>query len=466
MDLRRVIIGGPAYLRSRLQGSRTFQASVWTTSIFALTQILRVGANLIITRLLAPEMFGVMSIVQVVNVILSLLCDVGLQPLVVQSRRGDEPTFLDTIWSIQIIRGICIWLVGLLIALVLLVCGRSGLLPAASAWSTPELPAVMAVALFSAVVGGFQSSRLLTAYRNMALKKVVLIELIAQVAGLVAMIALAFATRSIWSLVAAFLVTSLVSTMLSHVWLSGHRDGLAWDREALAEIYRSGGWILVSSLTFVAAASADRLMLAGYVDSTQLGLYAIAYNLVVLFDTIGSRLFNSVVLPTLSEVARNDATVVRAPLLRQRLYFDTGYLVVAGMLFATGAAVIHFLFDDRYASAGPILQILSCGLIFSRYQIFSSAYMALGRPELMARMNIIKLVSIVVLMPVAYRLFGFDGVLVAVAIHAAPSIAAMFWVNRKLGLNDFRFEVMVLPAWILGFALGVGGLRLLHWMFG
>ncbi len=67
-------------------------------------------------RLLMPEIFGVMLIATTVSVVLHLLSDVGLRQNIVQSPRGDDPVFLNTAWTVQILRGVVLFASTLLIA--------------------------------------------------------------------------------------------------------------------------------------------------------------------------------------------------------------------------------------------------------------------------------------------------------------------------------------------------------------
>jgi O-antigen/teichoic acid export membrane protein len=68
---------------------------------------LRLGSNLILTRLLFPEAFGLMALVQVFLTGLQMFSDFGLQASVIRSspRRGSG--FLHTAWTVQILRGAC-----------------------------------------------------------------------------------------------------------------------------------------------------------------------------------------------------------------------------------------------------------------------------------------------------------------------------------------------------------------------
>jgi O-antigen/teichoic acid export membrane protein len=86
---------------------RALRAGGWSIAGYGLSQTIRLGSNLVMTRLLAPEMFGVIAIAMMVTVILSMLSDIGLRQNIVQSRRGDDPAFLDTAWVVQVVRGGC-----------------------------------------------------------------------------------------------------------------------------------------------------------------------------------------------------------------------------------------------------------------------------------------------------------------------------------------------------------------------
>src|SRR5690606_7800614 len=154
--------------------------------------------------------------------------------------------------------------------------GRAGLLPPGSAWGAPELPALLAVTTASSVITGLQSTNVMLAFRRLEPRRISTIELVSQVAGLAVMIIAGLATGSIWSLVVGNFVSAAVTTAMSHLWLPGPRNRLAWDRAALTEIFTTGRWILLSSLVYVLAGNIDRLVLGGTIDATTFGLYVLA----------------------------------------------------------------------------------------------------------------------------------------------------------------------------------------------
>src|SRR5262245_10370208 len=87
---------------------RVLNAGAWSLAGYALSQVIRFGSNRLATRLLAPEMFGMMAIAMTVVVGFAMFFDLGLKPNVVQSGRGHEAAFLNTAWIVQIFWGLTI----------------------------------------------------------------------------------------------------------------------------------------------------------------------------------------------------------------------------------------------------------------------------------------------------------------------------------------------------------------------
>ena len=94
---------------ARLSGhglfARALRGSVLTAGSYATAQGLRLISNLILTRLLYPEAFGVMALVSVALVGLQMFSDLGLGPAIAQNPRGDDPDFLNTAFTLNALRG-------------------------------------------------------------------------------------------------------------------------------------------------------------------------------------------------------------------------------------------------------------------------------------------------------------------------------------------------------------------------
>ncbi len=449
-------INVPSSFKSRVLG-----AGSWTLLGHFLSLVLRFVGTLILSRIFYPEIFGLLAIIAAVQMIITLLTDIGLRQAVVQSRYGEDVSFLNTAWTVQIIRGFAIWAVGALVACGLWLAGSFGLLTAGSVYNDPRLPTYIAVASASAALLGFQSMKSITASRQLQPKRLVLIELSVQTLALTFNIVFGWATRSIWAYIAGLIFSSGVTVWLSHVYLPGSRDRFGWDRSALRELSRFGRWTFASSAISAFTINGDRLLLGAWVDAPVLGYYSISANLASIAEGSSNQLFGNVIFPALSEAARDSLARLRQIYLRMRWLTDPALLFMAGFLFAAGELIIDLLYDHRYASAGWMLRYLSFGLIFVRYGISQSAFLALGHPDRIAAISITKLLSLFCLVPVLYFSFGLGGAVAGFAIHMLPASMLILYFNRKDHLNSIRLEAAVLGAWMAGWLVGLGSVELL-----
>jgi O-antigen/teichoic acid export membrane protein len=236
--------------------------------------------------------------------------------------------------------------------------------------------------------------------------------------------------------------------------MRGHANRFRFEKRALQELTEFGKWIFASSLVGVLALNGDRLLLGGLVDAHVLGLYAIAVLIVGAIDYALQRLFATVSLPALSEIARSDPSRLREVYYRLRVPGDLLLLFVTGLLFASGQILIDLLYDPRYSAAGGFLQILALSLFMVRYGVALQLYLALGIPRYVAIINVVRFISLYTLVPVLYYLVGTQAVIWGIALHALATVPFIYVFNARLGLIDFRRELLVLVALPAGFLCG------------
>lgn len=444
---------------------RALKAGSWNLVSLVASQVLRLGGNLIMARLLLPEMFGVMVIATTVSVLLHLLSDVGLRQNIIQSHRGDDPEFLNTAWTVQIIRGFVLFALTLLLAAASWFAQLANLWPADSTYAAPELPMVLAVTGLSAIIWGFQSTKIDVAVRTFQQKRVVLVDLASQVVGLIAMLVIGYFTRSIWSLVVAGLVSALAGTVLGHTALQGPNNHLRWDRSALTELIVFGRWILLSSMVGVLAMYGDRIWFGASMTAGQLGVYSIAVLILGSVQTGLLKLVGSVALPAFSEAAREgDKERLKALYYRFRLLVDLAMLFACGVFLTASPLLIGWMYDARYTEAGTILAILSLSFFTLRYTLAHQIWIALGLTKYQAMDNIIRLVSLWGLLPVLLAIGGVDYAIWGVALHTFPTLLLIVYVNCKLDIFSIKRELVVLPMLAVGALCGLLATRLFNWL--
>src|ERR1700676_2145372 len=130
----------------KLATDKLVNGAVWTVGAFGLGQAIRLATNVVLARLLAPELFGMMLIVNTLTTGIHLFSDVGIPQNIIRSPNAYDPRFYNTAWSLQIIRSIVVWFVCVLIAV-----------PAAHFYGVPILSAILPVSGFNMVLVGCAS---------------------------------------------------------------------------------------------------------------------------------------------------------------------------------------------------------------------------------------------------------------------------------------------------------------------
>lgn len=434
--------------------TRVIRAGYFTLVGFMISQILRFGSNLILTRLLVPEMFGIMALVTVIIIGLGLFSDIGLQPNIVQSKRGEEPDFVNTAWVIQITRGILLTIICLVISWSLFIASENGWLAENTVYSDPILPTIVAVMSVIALISGFESTKLLLAARNLSLGWITVVELISQILGLAVIITWAWYERTIWALVSGGIVTSVVKTILSHLIVPGISNKLFWEKRAFYEIFHFGKWIFLSSITGYLLNQGDKLLLGGLVSAEVMGVYTIAFFIANAVMLVLQKINRSVLFPALSEVVRTNKDRLQDVYYKTRLRIDGVTMFSAGFLFVSGNSIINLLYDDRYTDAGWMLSILSISLISVGYLLSDQVFLALGQARNLSFLSLLQIITLYSLLPVLFYYFGMVGAMWVIALNFIPKVIVSIIIMRHYKILNPLKEIRMFPVLILGYIVG------------
>lgn len=406
--------------------ARALRGSAVTALGMAATQGLRLAANLILARLLFPEAFGLMALVTVVLVGLQMVSDTGLGPSIARSPRGDDRAFLDTAWTIQVIRG------ALLAGVAAALAG-----PLARVYDAPDLAQLLPAAALSLVIAGFNPTRIETATRHLLLGRVTALDLAAQAVGLVAMVALALATGSVWALVAGALVQAAVRLVLMSAFLPGPGNRPLWEPAAARELLVFGRWILLSSLCGFALGQGDRMILGGYLSLEGLGIYNIGWFLAAFPGMLATAVVGRVMIPLYRDDPPGAKAAQAGRLRRLRRGLTALILGLLAALALGGVPLVGLLYDPRYAAAGAVVVLAACAQMPAMVGLtYDQAALAAGD----SRGFFLSLLARAVMQTGAFwagaELAGLTGALAGMALAGVAGHAANVWVARRHGVWD------------------------------
>ncbi|MCC5796253.1 MAG: oligosaccharide flippase family protein [Methylophaga sp.] len=403
------------------------------------------------TRLLVPEMFGLMAMVYVFMTGVSMLSDIGLRANIIQSKRGDTQLFLSTAWSVQVVRGFILFTILLIISGVLIMMVNSGLISEQSTYASPQLPLLIAVTATTAIISGFNSINLQLLNRNLQMARVTVIELVSQLTGILTMISIAIFWREVWVLVIAAIISASVKLYLSHRIIDGVKTRFMFDRESWNEIFNFGKWIFIGSVLGFLLNSGDRIILAGYLSPEMLGIYSIAFLLAGACRELFKKLINSVFFPAISEITRSDPKHAQKIYYKVRLRIDAITMSSAGFIMASGSAFILILYDERYYEAGWMLELLSVSLLFIGYSMAGMFLMARGNSKSYSVMIFVSVIFLFTLLPLSYHHFGLYGAILVIAFNQIVDIPVTFYYLKKEKLLVLKREFVMVPLFFISY---------------
>ncbi len=335
-----------------------------------------------------------------------MFSDIGITPSIIQNKRGDDPNFLNTAWTMQVIRGLVLWLITLL-----------GAYPYSIVYDEPLLLWMLPVAGLAAIISGFNSTSLATANRDLKLKKVTLTELISQITSLTVMICWVYIYPTVWALVFGNLVNSLVKLTLSQYWIADTKNKFHWERKAASSLIRFGRWIfLTTALTFFAA-QIDRIILGYLIGTASLGIYSIAAMFKETAFKATQMLGSKVLFPSYSKLVRaNDPQRFLKALKKSRLLMISATWVATVLLLIFGSRIIETLYDDRYKDAVWMIQLLPLGtLVGILSSTYHNAYLAKGKSSYISILLFYQIVVQTTLITIGYYIYGIQGVIIALS---------------------------------------------------
>lgn len=433
---------------------KALNAGVISIGSLVLSQGIRFAGNIFLAKLLAPSAFGVVAIVNMTILGVNLFSDLGLRQLIIQQKENLTAEYLNTLWVIQIIRGIVVLGIALACAATLFLLQSLGVM-SANAFADPLLPLLIAGASTSALFNGLESTKSHTEYRSLNLGLVSIKEVVAQVISMTAMIVVAKATSSPWALVLGAVVAACVRAAFSHVFLPGQTNRFHFDKQVAHKVWTSGRWIAMASpLTFIEL-NGPVIVMGVLLSSTALGLFTIASLLAGVVHLVSQNLAASVFLPSLSSAARSTPPNLAQTYARFQLIADALIVTVAGVLIAAGPAIVKVLFDARYAESGVLLSSLGIGLVALRYSVIeqlcnSQGNFKLGPPTILCR-----IAAMLIGVYVGFHFDGVQGAALGIGLSWFAGWPILVWYRSKTVGTPWRVEFLAVVFLVCGYILGL-----------
>lgn len=451
----------PVIRRLRGDGllARVMRSSAWTGLGYGGSQALRLASNLMLTRLLFPEAFGLMALVSVFIIGLTMFSDVGTHPSILQHKRGDDPEFLNTAFTIQVTRGVVLWLMSCAIAY-----------PASLFYSQPDLALLLPVAGIALMIQGLEPTRVDTAARHLRLGRLTALDLISQVIGIVCMVVLAWLTQSIWALVAGWIVSSGARLILVTYMLDGRKSRPGWEPAAARDLMHFGFWLFLSTAFGFMVAQGDKAILGKYLTLEQLGIYNIGFFLASFPMMLGQTIGGRILIPLYRERPPGASDTNFARLRQMRFALSGSIFVLLSVMAFGGEWIVDLLYDARYSAAGAVLVLIAVVQIPSVIGMtYDQSALAAGDSRNFFLLTAARAVFLVTGMILGAEWLGLVGALVGQALAAIAVYPLLIWLAHRHRawdpLHDILFAGLGLLIAVSAISLDSGPIAALLTLF-
>jgi O-antigen/teichoic acid export membrane protein len=199
---------------------------------------------------------------------------------------------------------------------------------------------------------------------------------------------------------------------------------------------------------------ADRLIVGKLLGVATLGIYSIAVMLVDVVDAVVSRVTMNVFFPIFSQVEKEGAAQLRRFYYRARLPVDAVFVTGLGALAVLGSLLVDLVWDDRYAEAGWMFEIL-CVRVAMSVILYpcDRCLLAMGEGRYPFYRSVVRSIWVVVGVPVGFATAGIEGLIVAAALAEVPVFFVLWPAFFRRGMLRVERELLAFVFFGAGFAL-------------
>ncbi|OPY25854.1 MAG: colanic acid exporter [Methanocella sp. PtaU1.Bin125] len=444
--------------RHAIRGIQWTGMSTLVTSAFQYVQVA------VLTRFLSPSDFGLMAMAMVVIGIVQAFNDMGISNAVIQ-RQDTTRDRLSSLFWLEIAAGLGLF--AFTLAITPLTVGF---------YNEPALLWVMIWISTIFLVTPPGQLYLVLLQRDLRFKDLAIIDISATIVSTIVMFVAAFAGLGVMALVLGQIVYFGVrSLQLVVVGLPHWRPHLHFRASDLAGYIGFGMYQMGERTVTYLAINAIKFIIGRYLGAEVLGLYYVAYQIIVYPVMRISTVIMTVSFPILAKFQDSDDLLRRGYLHMSRLISFSMFPVLA-VVFVAAPVFVPMLMGPGWEGVTPIFQILCTVALF---KVLGSTtvptYLSRGRADLGFVWN---LVVAVVNAVVFYLLAGY-GIQVLVLAFAAISLLQFVVMQTITGtmigltwraylgamaLNTTKsvvVGVLAYLAWQAGLSLGLGDLALL-----
>lgn len=418
--------------------TRTIRSLLWKMLERGGNQVVQLVVQIFMARLLAPEQFGMLSIMLVFVNLGNVVVQSGMNTALIQAsevRRVDCSTVFWMSFAISAVLYAAVFLAAPAIASFYVMPGL--------AWPLRALALLLVVNAYNAV-----QVALIT--RRLEMRKIFNATLLSSAVSAACGIGCALAGAGVWALVAQQL-SYQVSNCLAHAAQLDWRPRLEFSVASARRLFGFGSRLLASGLLDQGYQSLSDLIIGRQFSASSLGFVSQGKKYP---QAIGSLLDGAIQPVMLSAVSRMQGDMAQVRRLVRRALKTSTYLIAPAMvLFATVApSLVPLLLGEQWAGSVWFMQVYC--LVYALLPIHTTNLQALngvGRSDLFLGLELVKKAyGIVAILFCAFVLHDVRAMVASYLVTGVVSTFVNAWPNRRVIGYSYGEQVRdICPAFLL-----------------
>lgn len=409
--------------------------------------VVELVVQIVMARLLAPEQFGMLSIMLVFVNLGNVVVQSGMNTAIIQAEHIERVDCSTVFWMSFIVS----------LALYAMVFVAAPAI--AGFYSSPGLVWPLRALALILVINAYNAIQVALITRELDMRNIFRATVASSLASAVLGISLALAGAGIWALVAQQLSYQLINCLV-HALQLDWRPQAEFSTESARRLFGFGSRLLVSSLLEQAYQSLSDLIIGRQFSTGELGLVSQGKRYPQAIGSVLDGAIQPVMLSAVSRVQSDRAQVKR--LVRRALKTSTFLVVPAMTLFSVVApALVPVLLGAQWLEAVPFLQMYC--FVYALLPVHSTNLQALngmGRSDLFLRLELVKKAYGVAI--VCFCAFVLKDVHLMVVGYMTSGVISTFvnaWPNRHVIGYSYGEQVRdICPAFLISAAAAVPAL--------
>lgn len=376
---------------------------LWKFAELGGSQIVSFVVTVILARLLAPEEFGVISLITILTSILNLFIDGGFSNALIQRQNTDQLDYSSVFWFNVGLGVLFYGIMYILAPAIAVFYGRNDMVP------------YIRVLSLSLIIGGFNVVQRALVAKRMQYKRFFYSSLGGTLLSAVAGIGMALHGFGVWALIARELTDRLIDTLI--LWFTVRwRPTRGFSLKRLKPLAAYGTKLMGSSFLYSGTNNLISLIIGKVFSASSLAYYEKGRQIPMLLVNNIQSVVQDVLFPAMAEQQKDRAQV--REILRRSLT-TSAYCIFPCMvgIAACARSITLVLFTETWIEMVPYLQ-LWC--VVSATYLLDSANLqvirALGRSDIFLRLELVKevltMVSVLAALP-----FGVLPMLILLALE-------------------------------------------------